>query len=1138
MVRIKGVIALATVIGALLSVDTVMAQVTTSTVSGSVVDAGGNSLSSVQIVVINQSTGVQRGTVTASTGRFIVPGLRPGGPYRVEAQLIGYATASVDNLQLALGENRVVNFTMRQEAVAVEGIEVTAERPTGLRNGVATVIDAATLQNSPTLNREIVDVARLTPQAFVSNEDDDGAAISIAGQNAEFNGLFIDGVVTNDVFGLSAQGTPGGQTGAPPISFDALEQMQIAISPFDVTQSGFTGGAINAITRSGTNRFSGSLYFQMRNPELAGKTPGPDFLFDENNPRKKLPEFSNNRYGFRLGGPIIENKAFFFISGELFRSETPRPFLANAWRGSTPCTAASCGVAEQIREVVTAETGYDPGDFREQASSLDDNKILAKIDWNLNANHRLTLRHSYSHSDNIDAFGSGGSTINFSNNVETFPNTTNSSAFELNSRFGEKYANRLLAGVTFVRDDRGFAGDPFPAVTIQNGSGNLRLGSDQFSTGNVLNQDVFSITNNLNIFAGKHTFTVGAHAEYYDIMNLFIRQNFGVYTYRSVDDFLRSVCASGNRTSSYCRNLAAAGPITAAEPTDFQRGYSLVDNELGDASAASAAFTAYQFGAYVQDEMEVNDRLRLTAGIRVDVPKIPTKPRFSEDVFTTTIPAVSAVHDLEGAQPGKTPEAQPYIAPRIGFTYDLTEDGVTRLRGGVGLFSGRVPFVYPGAMYTNNGVTTGFVRRSGRLPNGQPIPFVPDPRNALDAADFGLPTKPNGELDMFAKDFRYPRVLRTSLGLDTRLPMGFTGTLEGQYTKNQDNILVRNVNYKAFNDFLDGPDKRPIMNYGYNTRFNSLDVNAGVIDPRYGNGIYVVSSVNEGYAYDLTASVQREFFNRSLFAKLAYTYGDSYSLNDATSDQISSTQRFNENVRGLNNLDLARSDWSIGHRVLGVFSYRKEFLKNLGTTLSAVYTGESGRPYSFIIGNNFAFTGEGSGTSPLAFVPNNGADFKFQPFTSGGRTYTAAEQQAAFEAFIAGDEYLSGRRGDYAERNAARTPFEHVVDLKIAQELFGNFAGRRNAVELTLDIFNFTNLLNKKWGWRYDPGFRTVDLLRFERLTSATDLTPIYTFRLPSFQGSGGVGVESMDEYWEGELIDFGSYGSRWLMQFGVRYTF
>ncbi|HUF12726.1 MAG TPA: TonB-dependent receptor [Longimicrobiales bacterium] len=1077
--------------------------VTTSSITGQVTSDGAP-VPNAQIVVTNTSTGAERQILTRDDGRYLVTGLRPGGPYRVVASSLGYADASVERLNLGLGQTRQVDLQLAEQAIELEALTIAADAA-GDNTGMQTVVDETTIQRAPTLNREIVDIARLTPQAFVSNEDDDGAAISIAGQNNEYNSLYIDGVVNNDVFGLSAQGTNGGQTGAPPISFDAIEQLQIAISPFDVTQSGFTGGAINVITRSGTNDFEGSIYYQLRNEGLAGESA----WLDDPQP---LPEFSTQRFGARLGGPIVQNAAFFFLSAELFRSESPAPFTPSVYGGQ------SLSRLDEIRQVVRDELGYDPGEFGDKASSLDDNKVLVKVDWDINEAHRLVVRHSYSQSDNLDAFASDADDINYANNSEVFPNTTNSTALELNSMLGERFANKLLLGMTFVSDDRGFAGDPFPYVTIDDSGGDINLGSERFSTGNILEQDIFTLTNNLNVFLGDHTLTIGTHNEFYDIGNLFLRENFGYYQYDSVDDFLQSVRAVNDPG------------IDPAEPEAFNRGFSLVDDVTGDASAAIGAFNAYQLGLYVQDDWRATDRLRLTLGLRMDVPKITTQPRTNDQIVDDIFPQLAAVHDLEGARPGETPDAAIYLAPRLGFTYDLTGDGATQIRGGGGVFTGRVPFVFPGAMFLNNGVTAGYVQEGGTLPNGDPIPFVPDVSNALDAGDFGQDVVPSGEVDVFAEDFRYPRVFRTSLGVDQRLPWGILATVEGQYTGNIDNITVENINFLPQNDNLDGPDNRPVYNYG---TFGPTGLNPFVnrIQNEV-NPVLKVSTTGEGYTYDVTAMLAKRF-GTATDLRLSYTYGDAFSVNDATSDQIFSVWRFNENVNGLNNLEEARSDFSIGHRVVGLVTHRLEFLEHLGTTISAVLTGESGRPFSYIIGNNFTFTGEGSGTSPLAYIPEQASDLMWREFTdSDGNVVTVAEQMEAFDNFIDSDEYLSSRRGQYAERNGSRLPMEWVMDLRLAQEVFADIGGRRNGVELTLDIFNFTNLLNSDWGRRYNAGFRTVDLLRFERFQDATagDLTPIYSFRLSDNQ--------SIDEFWEERVLDFGSYGSRWLMQFGARYIF
>lgn len=1066
--------------------------VTTSSITGRVVDQNGRPVASVQIQVENQATGVQRATLTRGDGQYLVPGLRPGGPYTVTATSVGYAESVTEGIQLPLGQTRRVDVRLTEQAVEIEGLEVAVAGAAARNTGVQTVVSEQELERSPSINREIVDIARLTPSAFVSNEDDDGAAISIAGQNAEYNALYIDGVVNNDVFGLSAQGTNGGQTGAPPISFDAIEQLQVAVSPYDVTQSGFTGGAINAITRSGTNTFEGSAYYQLRNESLAGES----VWLQEPSP---LPEFSTERYGFRLGGPIVEDKAFFFVNAEIFRSETPAPFDLGSYEGES-----GLDTFQEIRSVLQNEVGYDPGDFGDKVSSLDDDKIFAKIDWNITDEHRLTLRHSYSQSDNVDAFASRGFDINYANNSEVFPNETNSSALELNSSFGDRFSNQFLAGLTFVRDDRDFAGDPFPAVTIADGDADINLGSEPFSTANILNQDILSITNNFKIFAGDHTITIGTHNEFYDIGNLFLRQNFGDYEYGSVDAFLQSVRAASDPS------------IDPVAPREFARGFSLVDGIAGDESNAIGAFDAYQLGFYVQDEWQPNNRLRLTAGLRVDIPKLTTEPRSAPDANSTTLPQLAELYDLKGARAGATPDAALYLAPRVGVNYDLAEDGSTRLRGGVGVFTGRVPFVYPGAMYLNNGVTAGFVTES-ELPDGSPVPFIPNPDNQLTADDFGQSVVPSGELDIFAADFRYPRVFRASAGIDHLLPGGYLLTLEGQYTKTMDNISVRNVNLRPQNDNLDGPDNRPVYNYGLN-RFGGLEHE--YIDPRYG-AVLLVENTSDGYTWDATAQLSKSWDN-GLSASVSYSHGDAFSTNDATSDQIWSVWRFNENVNGLNDLDQARSQFSLGNRILARLSYRKEFFGNLATTVQAIYSGEDGRTFSWIIGGfTNDLTGEPSGSAPLAYIPDSASELLWDD----------PADAAAFDAFVDSNEYLSSRRGQYTERNAERAPMEHIVDLRLAQEVFADVGGRRNTVELTLDIFNLTNLLNDDWGRRYNVGFNTLSLMRFEgfRDAEAGDLTPVYSFDFDE---------DNLDEFWDDQVLDFGNYGSRWLMQFGVRYTF
>ncbi|MEO0557446.1 MAG: carboxypeptidase regulatory-like domain-containing protein [Bacteroidota bacterium] len=567
--------------------------VTTAALTGTVIDETGAGLPGATVLAIHLPSGSEYGTATRADGRYDLRGLRVGGPYRVQISFIGYTPVVREGLRLTLGDAFELDVQLTDTAAELGEVTVSAG---GLfdpnRSGVDTNISSDQILATPSIGRDLADFTRLTPQAYVENDDDDGPSISIAGQSNRYNSIYIDGAVSNDVFGLSAQGTNGGQTGSTPISIDAIEEFQIAISPFDVTQSGFTGGAINAVTRSGTNTFEGSLYSFLRNETLAGKTPGA--LIADGAEGTRLPEFSNNRYGFRLGGPIVKDKLFFFVNGEILRAETPAPFN-RAYAGDSRDRLGD------IRQTLIDELGYDPGEFGDKVSSLDDNKAIVKLDWNAAPNHRVSARYSYSGADNTDQFASNDENINFTNNSEFFPNRTHAFTTELNSTFGNQAANKLILGYTSVSDDRDIVGDPFPSVELEDGDGTIFIGSEPFSTANVLNQDIFTVTNNFSYFLGNHTLTVGAAGEFYSISNLFIPRNFGTYEYGSVDDFLQSVCAAGNGSSAYCATTFPGGTPDPVTPDIYQRGYSLVDGVAGDGTDAIGAFDAFQVSLYAQD---------------------------------------------------------------------------------------------------------------------------------------------------------------------------------------------------------------------------------------------------------------------------------------------------------------------------------------------------------------------------------------------------------------------------------------------------------------------------------------------------------------------------------------------------------
>lgn len=1086
---------------------------------GTVTDSAGEPLPGASVLVTHIPSGSQYGNATNESGSFTIRNMRVGGPYRIRVTFIGYTPFERENIFLELGETYALDVELSEGSAELGEVQVVAAGDIFDRSktGVGRNVRQQEIEGAPTVGRDLADYTRLTPQAFVGNDDDDGPSISIAGQNNRYNSIFIDGAVSNDVFGLSAQGTNGGQTGTTPISLDAIEQFQINLSPYSVTQGGFTGGAINAITRSGTNQYEGAIYFYNRNEGLAGKTPSAiiDAQGLDESDREQLPPFINNRFGFRLGGPVVKDKLFFFANVELLRSETPQPFVG------TYSGQSGINGAENLRQFLINEVNYDPGTFGDKNSQLDDNKLLFKLDWNISRDHKLVARHSYTDAENIDAFRSTNTSLNYAGRNEVFPSTTNSSSLEIRSTFGNNYANKFLLGYTRVRDDRNVNGQFFPTVNIEDGDGDIFLGNEPFSTANILEQDIFTITNDFNIFAGDHTITIGTHNEFYDIANLFIPYNFGWYFYEDRND-------NGTGLDEFRDAVRAVNDPGITPPVSFvQRGFSLVgeSSNVGDNSDNIGAFKAYQLGVYAENEWQVNPNFRLKGGLRFDVPGLTTSPRFAEDVFETTLPDLEQYYDLNGAEPGEPPSAQLYISPRVGFNWDVFDNEETQVRGGSGLFLGRVPFVWPGGMYLNNGANTGILAEFG---NNE---FRPNPENGLTLQDYGRSADeliPSGRLEIFEDDFKYPRVWRTSLGVDQQLPFDIVGTLETQFTKNMSNIDITNINLLPTNETLEGPDNRPIRAYEFSEN-EVIDSNGSLIDGRYQN-ILRVGNTSKGYSYDISATLRKQF-GSSLNTSISYTYGDSYTLNDGTSSQLNSIWSGIENVNGANDLELSRSDFSLGHRLISSINYRKEFLGNLATSLSIFMEASSGRPFSYAIASSDDMIGENGGSTALMYVPNDASELQF--------TGTPAEQQVKadrLDRYISSSDYLDSQRGDYAERNGSRTPMEFIVDLKIRQELFADVFNRRQSIELTLDFFNVTNLLGEligtNWGKRSDFGTRR-SLVRFEQFQDpeAGDFTPVYDVIIPD-------GVETEDDYFDQNLQDSSTYSSRWLAQVGVRYSF
>jgi len=1055
---------------------------TTSAINGRVT-GNGESLPGATVVALDVPTGSQYGTVTDLDGFYRLPNLNVGGPYKITISFVGFESFSREGIFLQLGQTLNINANLSETATTIEGVEIVAQQRDvfdGNRTGAETYVSREEIQKLPTLSRSIGDFVRFTPQA---NYNGGLGSISVAGINNRYNAISFDGAVNNDVFGLAASGTNGGQTGGTPISLDAIDQFQIVLAPYDVRQGGFAGASINAVTRRGTNEFEGSAYYLYRNQNYAGKTPGKDI-----EERTKLADFTANTYGMRLGGPIIKNKLFFFLNAEFQRDETPQPFDFSTYQGNASAEDLSA-VANKLRSYE-----YDPGGYLNNVRELTSDKFLVRFDYNLSQNHRLTLRHSYVKSEAIRANRSSNRTINFFNNGEYFPSTTNSTALELKSNWNTMN-NNLIIGFTSVRDDRDPLGGKFPFVTILDGNGTINAGSEQFSTGNRLDQDILTFNNNFSIYKQAHTITFGINVEYSQTYNLFMRQAFGVYRFDNVAAFL------------------ADNPIA----TRYERGYSLVDDVVGDGSKAAADFRTMQFGFYVQDEYQVSDRFKVTAGIRFDIPQYLDKPNAGknqavwDDFNTTGIASIeSNGYDLKGAKAGEMPRAYLSFDPRLGFNYDVTGDQSTQVRGGIGLFTSRLPLVWPGGSYTNNGVTVG-----GVIYNGD-VEFRSDINNQYTATDFGQSDAiPSGQVDLFTEDFKNPQMLRTSLAVDHKLPWwGLIGTLEGIYTKTINNVTYLNVNQApSTSTITNGPDQRP---YYPNQR----------ILPQY-TRIILGTNTNEGFTYNFTAQLTKPL-SKGFSGTVAYTYGKAKALNDATSSQNSSQWRFMETIRGLNQLDLSYSDFDMGSRLLAFLSYRVEYANNFASTFSFVYNGQSGQRFSYVYNDaGGRLNNERENAGNLIWIPASQNEINLVDIKNneGVVTLSAADQWKNLNSFIESDKYLNDNRGGYAERNGARLPFESVIDFKFVQDFNFNVAGKTQTFQLTFDIFNFTNLLNPEWGIRR---FITNDALQLITWTGFEE-----DGKTPKFNYTGKSDVEEIYN-----VSDVGIYGSRWTGQIGIRYIF
>lgn len=1022
----------------ILQVQSVWAQgATTAAMNGTVRDQSGTPLPGATIIAVHNPTNTQYVSTTNTEGYYNIQNMRVGGPYTVRTSYVGYQEQRTENVSLALGQSARVDFTLSESSRELSEVQVLGERNDVFnqdRTGAATNVSREQIERLPTLSRSLQDFTRLTPQATGN---------SIGGTNNRYNNITIDGAVNNDVFGLSGSGTPGGQAGTQPISLDAIQEIQVVIAPYDVKQGNFTGGGINAITRSGTNQFSGSVYGFGRNEDIIGKAV--------EGPREKADEFKNYQYGVRIGGPIIRDKLFFFTNYDATRVTEPVRFAPGSAESQIPLSAA-----QQIASFVQETYGYDVGSFGGFDRDTESDKLFVRLDWNITENHSLTLRHNY-----VDAFqdsySRSRSEARFGNNAYRFNSKTNTTVAELNSRFSNNWSNNLIVGYSRIRDFRETLGQLFPQVTIFDPVGTLVFGSERSSTANELDQDIFEFTDNLSYLWGKHNFTVGTHNEFFKFRNLFINNLNGRWDFNSIEDFINNTPARVRATYSL-----TSDPRPAAE------------------------FNAAQLGFYVQDEYTASDRLKLTLGLRVDIPIFPDEPARNtklENDFGSIYP---------GLRTDRTPSGQLLWAPRFGFNYAPTQDQALQIRGGTGIFTGRVPFVWMSNQFVNTGTILGTIDVSN------PAEFIPDPGNQTAAG----PPVQTVEVNVINDDFKLPRVWRSNLALDYTFPYGIVATIEGIYSKTLNDVVYRDLNLVEQSGTLPGADNRFVY------------PSARRINPDYTN-IILLDNTDEGYRYSLTGQLRKDFTN-GLTTSIAYTYGKSKDVNSGTSSTALSNYEFNQTVNFPNDPQLEYSRYDVRHRIVGNGGYTFRYGESAATGISLFYQGQSGLPITFVY--NRDLNGDGNIANDLIYIPRNQGEINLVPVTISGTTYSPEEQWAALDALISGDDYLSDRRGQYAERYGGRMPWTHQFDVRIFQDFYLNAGDNRHTLQITFDIFNVGNLLSRDWGRQYFVSNNANELIRFAGRNP--DGVPTFTFN-PNTR-----------------IYNVSQFDSRWQGQLGLRYIF
>ncbi len=1057
--------------------------ITTSSLRGIITDSKGNPLPGANIIAVHEPSGTQYGTASRSSGTYDIQNMKVGGPYKITVSYVGYEPFVITDLFLDLGEQFRIDFPLTENALELEQMTVIGKEDALLnssRTGAGTFVEARQIEELPSIKRSTRDITRLDPRS-------DGN-YSFAGKNWLYNSISLDGSYFNNAFGLDDP-APGGQTDAEPVPFDAVEQVQVSVAPYDVREGGFTGAGINTVTKSGTNTWKASTYTYYRDENFVGNEVSGNQVVAN-------PSLYYNMSGLSVSGPIIPNTLFFFVNGEIERREDPATDYVADRDGNITFgeSRVRASVMDSIRQRMIDVYNYDPGKYENYSHFTQNEKLLAKIDWNINENNNLSFRYNRldarkdlgPHPFVLSPYGSGRgpneSSLPFQNSGYEITNKLNSYALEINSRFLNS-SNRLFVSYNQFRDRRNPFSEPFPTIEIaEDGVTYTTLGHEPFSIHNILDQDVFQITDNFSYYLDNHVITAGTTFEYYKFFNSFNIFRHGLFFLPYFLDFEGDGIPNGSTFYSLNDFFNETDPT---DPINF-RGM------IGSGLYKGEFIEVAQLGLYVQDEYLLSKELSLTFGLRVDFPMYFTEP--VDNPFSRGLTLLDENDNPETVDQSKLPEVTPMLSPRVGFNWDVSGDRTTQLRGGSGLFTGRIPFVWLGNVISNPGANPNL------YPAADPI-----------ETDYNSTLAQSFDLNAVVQDFKWPQVWTTNIALDQTLPGDMVGTLEFIYSKDLNSIYVRNADLKAPVRYL--PDGRPYFS----------DASGNELNPDGGAGVYVLDNTDKGYNMNFTAQL-RKFFDFGLNATFAYNFIEAKNVMKST-EIASVLWQGNPTTGDPNKPELSDSEFGQKHRFITALNYRKEWDENFATTIGVFMELGQGNRFVYSGGNRYSFiyagdvNGDGSAGNDLIYIPKSQDEIILAPYTdASGNVISADEQWERLNAFIEQDDYLSKHRGEIAERFGLINPWFFNIDMKIMQDFMFQMNGQDHKFQVSLDILNVPNLLSSDWGVR--------------KVASASALSPL---KLVEFDASGAP-VFNYTNTSTSTFIDDPGIFSRWQMQLGIRY--